>query len=262
MAKKDTVVSTEVLATGKFAPLLSTLSEKEAQEFEALSDDVKEMRLAIYEDMLMSSSSDLGDFVEIANKNENIEIFSAGSAMLREGKPVRVRLHGTVYIKSKDFKENWTEKKDANGGVYYLNQFFQVETVGSGHVFGIWNYPTLRKLEKIHTVTSGSIAGDKDPIIEITYVGKIEGREVLKRDHKIDLKQGNSAHVFIVKAEKSANIEAYATGCVNPLNSNELETSTGPKLSRDEATKANFERLMALQSGTAPKANPAGLLAQ
>lgn len=258
MAKKDTMVSTEVKVDAKFTALLSTFSEKEVQDFNLLTDEVKEMRLAIFNDMASAIAVDLGDFVELGQKNENIEIYSAGGPMLREGSVTRARLHGTIYIKSKDFKENWAVKQDDNGATYYQNQFFQLETLG-GNAFGIWNYPTLRKLEKIKTVTSGSLAGGKDPIVEITYVGKIEGRDILKQKYGIDLKQGNSAHIFIVKAEKSAKVDEYAAGCVNPLNSNTLESSTGPKLSRDEATRANFEKLMAIQSGSN---DVAGLLAQ
>jgi hypothetical protein len=259
MGKKDTMVSTDVAVDSKFAPLLASLSPEEVQEFAALSDEIKESRLAIFTDMVAASSVEMGDMVELGNAKKNIEIYSAGGPMLRPGTTLRARLHGTVFIKSTEFKENWTELKDDNGVTFFQNHFFQLETVANAHVFGIWSYPTLNsKLEKILTATSGAYAG-KDPIVEITYVGKIEGRDVLKQKYNIELKQGNAAHVFIVKAEKSAKVDAYATGCVNPLNNPSLESSNGPKVSRDEATRARYERLMALQSGGS---EAVGLLAQ
>ena len=257
MSTKDTMVSVEVALDAKFAPLLSSLTEQEVQEFKALSDELKEARLEIFNDM--SASVDMGDMVVVGNSRKNIEIYSAGGPMLRAGTKILARLHGTAFINSTDFKENWSELKDKNGVTFYQNSFFQLETVSKGHIFGIWSYPTLsRKLEKILTATSGGVAG-KDPIVEIEYVGIVEGRELLKSKYDVVLKQGNSAHVFIVKVEKTAKQDLYAAGCVNPLNSPTLESSSGVKVSREEATRARYERLMALQSGAS---ETAGLLAQ
>lgn len=99
-----------------------------------------------------------------------------------------------------------------------------------------------------------------DPMVEIAYEGKIEGKEHIKQKYGIELSKGNSIHIFNVKVADSVSYNPYIKGCLNSLNSPlPIESSSKDGVSREEATRSNYEKLMALQAGGN---DVAGLLAQ
>jgi hypothetical protein len=209
---------------------------------------------------LGSSANMAGDveFVDAKPEREDIAILTAGSAALRAGTKIRAYLLGTVHIFSKSMKENWKEFKTEKQ-LYFYNSYYKFRDM-NGKEFGIWASPTLRVLEKIPTHASTPALVAQDPLVEISYFGKIEGKERLKQEFGLELSKGNAAHVFTVRVPANVKVQNYIKGSINSLNSPvPVESSADTSVSREEATRQNYEKLMALQGGDQ---GVAGILAQ
>ena len=186
---------------------------------------------------------------EAKSELENITIFSAGGPGFRAGTTFRAALLGTHHIYSTEYKENWEEYVE-DDNTWYYNSIFKFDA--DGKQFGIWNYGTLSDLRKIPTLASRT--AKSNPIVEVTYVGKVEGRDVLKSKYNIELTRGNEAHVFIIKTD--AVINRYEPGTLNSLNAPFPVSSKKSGLNKFEATRQNYERILAAQGQVS------GLLAQ
>jgi hypothetical protein len=209
---------------------------------------------------LAASANIAGDvaFKDARPEQINIPVLTAGGIGLRAGSKFRAYLLGTVHIFSKEIKENWKEFKGTTQTFYY-NSYYKFRDV-NGKEFGVWASPTLRILEKIPTHASLPGLVKNDPMVEVSYHGKIEGKERLKQEFGVELTKGNAAHVFNVKVAEGVVYNAYMKGCINSLNSpTPTESSKDGSITREDATRANYERLMALQSGSS---DVAGFLAQ
>ena len=253
------VKETKSTLDAKYNALLADMTADERAEIEALSSEEQVAKLDFLLSLQSSAVVVAGEFKDIKPVKENINILIAGGIGLKAGTKIRAQLMGTVHVFSKEFKENWKEFQGTNA-TYFYNSYYKLRGA-DGVEFGIWSSPTLRMLEKIPTHASLPTLVKNDPMVEITYVGKIEGRERLAKEFGIELRQGNSAHVFQTKVEASVKYDAYVKGCVNSLNSpTPVEKSSTETVSREEATRANYEKLMALQNNGAPTI--AGALAQ
>lgn len=261
MSKKDTTVATDLLVglDQRLQAVFAALSAEEQAEISIMSMDEKVDALELIAS-LNASLTVGGDtaFKDAKPEQDNAVILSPGGMGLRAGTKFRAYLLGTVHIFSKDIKENWKEFKGKTQTFFY-NSNYKFRDM-NGKEFGIWSSPTLRILEKIPTHASLPSIVKADPLVEIHYVGKVEGKEVLKQQYGIELTKGNAAHVFTVKVAEGVTYNPYIKGCVNSLNSpTPVENDSATPVSREEATRANYERLMALQSGGN---DVAGLLAQ
>ncbi len=266
MAKKQQDAGTPAIAAEVLSALtpaqtavLGTLSAEEVAELSAMTVQEVQENLDLLASLAASSASvsDV-EFVNAKAEQENITILTAGGMGLRAGTKIRAYLLGTVHIFSKEVKENWKEFKTEKQ-LYFYNSYMKFRDI-NGKEFGIWGSPTLRILEKIPTHAATPSIVQADPMVEIGYVGKIEGKERLKQEFGIELQKGNSCHIFTVKAAAGVKVLNYTKGCVNSLNSpTPVESSSDSSVSRDEATRNNYEKLMALQ---ADGSGVAGLLAQ
>jgi hypothetical protein len=247
--KNANAVSTDVVDP-RYMAVLADYSDKEKEDFMKLSPEEKEAEVTFLLS-LQASATAATDIVmaDIQPEKSNIQILNAGGPGLRAGTKIKAFLHGTVFVHTKEFKENWTEIIGANGTKFYQNAYLLFSGI-DGKEFGIWSGATLRDLEKVPTKSSDPTIS-KNPLVEINYLGKIEGKERLEAEFGIKLKTGNSCHVFKNKVEAGFKVDAYKKGCINPLNSSEpFENVSGVIVTREEATKANYERLMALQTNT------------
>ena len=233
----------------KYSAILADMTSEQREAIDALSTEDKAAKL----DFLLSIQSSAVvandvEFVDVKPVKENIEILIAGGLGLTAGTRIRAYLMGTVHIFSKEFKENWKEFKGDNGTTFFYNSYIKFQGV-DGKEFGIWNSPTLRMLEKVPTHSALPELVKANPMVEVTYVGKIEGRDRLAKEFGIELRQGNSAHVFQPRVAAGVKYDAYVKGCVNSLNSPfPIERSEAGTVSREEATRSNYEKLMALQN--------------
>ena len=184
------------------------------------------------------------EFVEISNEIEQITTLAPSD--FAEGQSFVAHFLGTWHTHTKKVMANWKEII-VDGTKLYENKSYRFRNPSNGEVFGLWQSPTLKlKLEKILTASSsfGKIASD--PLVKITYVGLIHGADELAK-HGVELLKGDKSHVFKVEVEKSALFDTYVKGCVNSLNSPTPSIVGKSTLTQDEATKANYERLLALQ---------------
>jgi hypothetical protein len=222
------------------------LDEDAAESFLSMSVQEQDDYIALSESF--SAADVRGIELEMAKaENENMPILRVGMAPLVAGAKIAARLKGTRFIYSKEHKENWKKFKASNGDIYYTNSYSVFENLKTGKEFGIWSYATLRILEKIPTKeVYGPTSKFNNPIVQIEYLGKIEGRDVLAKDHGIILTEGSSAHVFKVEVEKGHPTFQYEAGCLNPLNSPTPIVRNGEKVDRVEATKSRFDKLAAL----------------
>lgn len=262
MAKdKTTTVASDAVSglDQNLQAIFITLSVEEQAEISLMSMDEKIQALELLASLgaSVTTASDVA-FKEAKPEQDNTVILAPGGIGLRAGTKFRAYLLGTVHIFSKEMKENWKEFKGKNQTFFY-NSNYKFRDM-NGKEFGIWSSPTLRILEKLPTHASLPGMVKSDPLVEIHYLGKIEGKEVLKQEYGIELIKGNAAHVFKVKVAENVQYNPYIKGCVNSLNSPvPVESDSSAPVSREEATRANYERLMALQSGGN---DVAGFLAQ
>lgn len=202
---------------------------------------------------MIASTAKLADVELVETKVEDkFAILSAGGIGLRAGTTFRAALMGTHHIFVSDYRENWEEYVE-NDKTWFYNSHFKFKGVDDGKIFGVWNYGTLSDLKKMPTLSSKT--GAVDPIVEITYVGKVEGRDILKSKYNIELTRGNEAHVFIIKTD--GVFDRYASGVVNNLNAPYPLASKKSTLNKYEATRLNYEKIQAAQGQAI-----SGLLAQ
>lgn len=182
-------------------------------------------------------------------QSEKYPIFSFGqdkkAGVINEGQKIRGRFLGTVPMFSKDFKENW-DTLEVDGKTIYMSSHYAFEDA-NGKKFGIFASSTLWKLQKIPTAVSGKAFSN--PLVEVTYVGKVEGRDVLKELYGIELTKGNSAHIFDVLCENT--VDMTVKGCINYLR-NPVPNFGAEKssVSSIEQARQNWERQQRLINAT------------
>jgi len=249
MAKnKQTEVEASDVIDQKYLAVLSDYSDKEKEAFLKLSEEEKEEEVAGLL-ALQASAVALTDIemTETKPEQESIKIYSAGGPGLRAGSKIKAYLMGTHHVFAKEFKENWKEFVAQDGTVFFTNDYLQFKGL-DGKVFGVWGGATLRSLEVVPTLSSAT--GQIDPLVEISYIGKIEGRERLAKEFGIKLTQGNSCHIFTTKVDARVKYDKYTKGCTNSLNRPFPIQNNGPVITRDEATRINYEKIMNAQNNS------------
>ena len=155
------------------------------------------------------------------------------------GEVVGGRFLGTVPMFSLEFKENW-EEMIVEGKKVYTNQHYAFERK-DGSRFGIHDSrATLWVLEKIATKATNPTL--ENPIVKISYVGIVTGKDRLEKDYGVVLKTGNQAHVCTVETDKTAVIDRYAAGAINLLRNPMPNLGKKEKLSHFEQNKLNYEK--------------------
>jgi hypothetical protein len=168
------------------------------------------------------------------NKGEENTIY-AGQSIVGE-------FVGTVPMWSTEPKENWKEE-EAEGRKYWTSLHYKFVNPKTGKHFGIFSTSTLFNLQKI--VTSATDPSVKNPLIGIRYLGKIEGKDVLEKEHGIILTKGSSAHVCKLLTPKGMTIDTYFSGCLNYTRNPLPNFGTKVKLSKIEQAKKNFAMIEA-----------------
>jgi hypothetical protein len=252
MSKKETAITNEVAASldANLQSVFAALTDAEKAEMSVMSPEERVQALELMAS-LSASAEFSGDtvFKDAKPEQDTTVVLSPGGMGLRAGTKFVAYLQGTIHIFAKDIKENWKEYKEGNK-TYFYNSNYKFRDL-NGKEFKIWASPTLRILEKIPTHSATPSLVKSDPLVEIHYIGKIEGKEVLKQEYGIELTKGNSAHVFKVKVAEGVKFNPYVKACVNSLNSPfPIQSSdSNESVTREEATRAMYERLMALQGG-------------
>lgn len=172
------------------------------------------------------------------NENEGAEnTIYAGQTIVGE-------FVGTVPMWSTEPKENWKEE-EAEGRKYWTSLHYKFINSKTGKAFGVFSSSTLFNLQKI--VTSSTDSAVKNPTIGIKYLGKIEGKEVLKSQYGIELTKGTSAHVCKLLTPAGLVVDTYFSGCLNYTRNPLPNFGTKVKLSKIEQAKKNFAAIEARQ---------------
>lgn len=200
---------------------------------------------------------DLGnDLVEssLSNEREEYPIFRMGGNevpangrednTLYAGDEIGGEFLGTVPMFSTEPKENWGEEI-VDGKKIWTNKHYAFKRA-DGTMFGLFATSTLWKLQKI--ATSATHQAIKNPLVKVSYVGLVEGKEVLKEKYGIELTSGSKAHVCKLAHSKDARISEYTKGCVNLLRSPKPTFGEKSNLSSFEQDVANFEKMQAYAS--------------
>jgi hypothetical protein len=165
-----------------------------------------------------------------------------GPLGIKKGQTITGRFRGTVPMSSTDFKENWKDEV-IEGKTVYTNRYFEFETMDGKSRFGIYQNPFLNKvLPKLATKASISKV-EKNPVVSMTYLGIIEGREVLAKEYDLQLTKGNSAHVVNVKLEAGVAYDPYFRGCANLLKSAQPNFGSKEKLSGLAQSDVDWARI-------------------
>jgi hypothetical protein len=160
-------------------------------------------------------------------------------------------LVGTVPMWSLEPKENWKEEK-AEGRTYWTSVHYKF--IGKdGKTFGLFSSSTLFNLQKIATSATDPVL--TNPLIGVKYIGKIEGKEILKEQHGIEITKGNSAHVCKILTGKDVKIDPFMAGCVNYTRNPLPNFGSKEKLSKIEQAKANFAAIEARKAQRAEEAS-------
>ena len=191
---------------------------------------------------------------------DTMKVFTVGD--LVPGRSLAGRLKGVRHIYSKKLKENWKEFHQPDGQILYYNSIFVFSSLDGKTEWGIFKSPALSLLEKMTTKSSGS--GKKDPIVKLNYIGKVEGREELEKEHGIKLTKGTAAHVFKVQHEPNIEILKYEVrGVVNSLNSPlPMTSSAASNVDKTTASAQNYKRLQAARMGSSAALIDAPIVAQ
>jgi len=245
--KQTDVVATDVI-NEKYLAVLADYSDKEKEAFLALTPEEQEEEvnglLALQAPAIAATDVEM---VSTKPEQESIKIYSAGGPGLRAGAKFKAYLMGTHHVFAKEFKENWKEFVAQDGTMFYTNDYLQFKGL-DGKIFGVWGGATLRSLEIVPTLSSNT--GRIDPLVEVSYTGKIEGKERLEKEFGIKLTKGNSCHIFTSEVDARLIYDRYTKGCINSLNKPFPMVSNGPTISRDEATRANYEKIMLAQNSS------------
>lgn len=194
---------------------------------------------------------DLGtDLVEasLTNDREEYPIFRLGGneipATGREentlyaGDEIGGEFLGTNPMFSTEPKENWDEQL-VDGKKIWVNKHYAFKKA-DGTLFGLFATSTLWKLQKI--ATSATNPSIKNPMVKVSYIGLVEGKEVLKEQYGVEITSGNKAHVCKLAHSRDAKISEYTKGCVNLLRSPKPTFGEKSNLSAFEQDVMNFEK--------------------
>lgn len=147
---------------------------------------------------------------------------------------------GTVPMWSLEAKENW-ETVTVEGKKVWINQHYLFRNPKTGAMFGVHDArATLWVLEKI--LTNASNPTIKNPIVKIEYVGKIVGKDELKK-HGVEIKTGKEAHVCKVLTEKGTKMDKMASGVLNFVRDPRPNFGSEEKTDRFTQNIKNYERL-------------------
>ena len=171
------------------------------------------------------------------------------------GQTVVGHLVGTVPMWSLEPKENWKEE-EAEGRKYFTSLHYKF--IGQdGKAFGLFSSSTLFNLQKILTSSTDPVLGN--PLIGVKYLGKIVGKEILAKEHNIELTKGDSAHVCKILTPAGLVIDPYISGCINYTRNPMPNFGTKVKVSKIEQAKQNFARIEAMREARAEETRQAQL---
>jgi len=146
---------------------------------------------------------------------------------------------GTVPMWSLEAKENW-ETVVVEGKKVWVNQHYLFRNPKTGAMFGVHDArATLWVLEKI--LTNASNPTIKNPIVKIEYVGKIVGKDELKK-YGVEIKTGKEAHVCKVLCEKGTVMDKMASGVLNFVRDPRPNFGSEEKADRFTQNIRNYER--------------------
>lgn len=158
---------------------------------------------------------------------------------LYKGDEIGGEFLGTAPMFSTEPKENWNEEL-VDGKKIYTNKHY-VFKKADGSLFGLFATSTLWKLQKI--ATSATHPQIVNPKVKVSYVGLVEGKELLEKEFGIKITSGNKAHVCKIAHSKDARVSEYTAGCVNLLRNPRPEFGNKSNLTSFEQDVANFTKM-------------------
>ena len=169
------------------------------------------------------------------------EIPAAGRAAntIYAGDEIGGEFLGTKPMFSTEPKENWDEQV-IEGRKVWTNKHY-VFRKADGSLIGLFASSTLWKLQKI--ATAATHPAIKNPLVKVSYVGLIEGKERLKDEFGIEIKSGNKAHVCRIAHSKDARVSETVAGCVNLTQSPRPTFGKTSDLSSFDQDVANYEKM-------------------
>lgn len=200
--------------------IIKNLSAEEKKVFEGLKHEDQLAYIVRIE--MKNDSFDSVEFAEIEDTLENVTLLAPKSPSnplgLVAGDVVVGRLLGYVNMFSEDEKENWTKVIDRESGkLFYANGYYKFQRK-DGSLVGLRSGSNLWRLGKIATVATNPLTIKENPVVKVTYLGLIEGKERLKAEFGIEIQSGNSSHVYKIEPAKNAVI-SKEKGIINYLNS-------------------------------------------
>jgi hypothetical protein len=233
--------------TGDQEKLITSFTKEEREAFEALKDDKKVEMLELIQATAAPVVVDL-EFEDVgADEEEDITILSSGGLGCKAGTVFVAEFLGTMPMFSKAAKENWDEI-EVEGVPIWVNHYYVFRNPKTGKKFGLYKAPFLnRVLPKVPTAaTNPTIA---NPVIKITYVDKVKGKDKLKELYDFELQSGNEAHVHLVQLPKGLRYDRYRSGFCNYLRPAVPAIKGKEKLSLKEQMEKDWAQIENLNSG-------------
>lgn len=237
--------------TAEQETLLKGYTAEQREEFDKLSAAEKTARLEMLARFAKPATTGTEMEEAVGATREEYPIISPAS--LVAGMKIVGRFLGTKFMFSTEEKKNWEVEviPTAQGNKkIWVNRHYVLEDLESGEKFGVFKSPSLNKvLPKVPTRAAYEFhRGDApeglvNPVVELEYVGHIEGVEKLKNEYDLQITNGNSSHVFFVRLPKGFTYDGYATGVVNWINEPTPNFGTSEKLEGQEARERDLRRL-------------------
>lgn len=223
--------------------IIKNLSAEEKKIFKTLKFEDQMayvLRIEMKED-----SFDGVEFEEINDTLEDVTLLAPKSPSnplgLVAGDVVIGRLLGYVNMFSESPKENWDKIVDQESGkLFYANGYYKFQRK-DGSLFGLRSGSNLWRLGKIATVATNPLAYRENPVVKVTYLGLIEGKEKLKADYGIEIQSGSSSHVYKIEPSKTA-VVLKEKGIVNYLNSPIPVVHSDDNRTASEIAVANYTK--------------------
>lgn len=218
-------------------------------EVEFLFNSEADQRLVIISQMAQSAidSEELGKNIDFtSNLFGGNKPYRLGEMMFRKGVAFRAQFMGLIYLWSASEKEHWPKIVSEDG----TNEKYRGVALNfrqtDGSIIQVFPSTMLaNQVRNILTKSSGSNV-DSDPILTITYDGKLDDKAVLKEVYKFETTE-KTAHATTLEFEKSRVRFGTGRGVLNPLNSPELPNlvTYDEDMESSEITANNYEALQA-----------------
>lgn len=222
--KKAAAAAVTLKLSPELEAVLKALATDDRTAYNALPSDehrLQTLEFILEQQAMAATTIDDAEFEIVAadDGGEDIPVYASGKLGCAKGTIFKaIEFLGTMPMFSFEFKENWDREKAPNGKTFYRNHYYLFKNPKTGKRFGLFKAPCLNKvLPKLPTMESAPSVVKVNPLINIEYVGMVEGRDVLADKYDLKITTGNQAHVHIVAVQRDVKWDRYRRGVVNYL---------------------------------------------